>query len=604
VTTPSPNNPPLTSGVACGIILEDWQVNESTPQARQLAQRMTQMATAGDSEAFFREIAVGRGNQAVCWAARRGHAAVLRALLAAGASPLQRNTCEIAPLITAIRAGQVEAVRILINAGADPGKEWAYITPVKAALQTGSQAVLDELLRHGVDGDLALREAIRDENGRGVTLLLKAGVSPNGPPSAPPPSASSKRRQKSPPAPPAPPLIVAVRAGVEGIVGMLLDAGAQPHATYNGKSALQWALDMNFNRIIEQLRAAGAQESSAAPPAPPPTESAPVDPETALRAALANGDAGASAAAELLTRIPLPPPPRGEPPALFAAAAAGHAQLLPVLLAAGADPNSKHTGGVTAIMEAAYKGHAQAVKVLIDAGAKLNVSDQEGLRVLDYVAGNAPIEAMLIAAGAQPRRAPSKRRHRAGVFEGEDAPPPDFTESSQRPEFLAAIEEIAAACGKQSHHKQMMAGMAFLIDVPDALAERIIAQRHVELLARGIYLFQTLTQGIWRTAIGLAPTPDWRQVVAAIGTSGPNDEIGSADVIAELESIARKQPFDLTTIAYDRLGGAFTTPIAAPLALAKRLYKLCPDIVDQGAETLEKLAESLEKSRSLWLWWD
>jgi hypothetical protein len=60
----------------------------------------------------------------------------------------------------------------------------------------------------------------------------------------------------------------------------------------------------------------------------------------------------------------------------------------------------------------------------------------------------------------------------------------------------------------------------------------------------------------------------------------------------------------LTLVAHDELGGSLTTAIADAPALAQRMHAFCPDIVDQGHETVEALAEWLAKSRRLYFWWD
>jgi hypothetical protein len=39
-------------------------------------------------------------------------------------------------------------------------------------------------------------------------------------------------------------------------------------------------------------------------------------------------------------------------------------------------------------------------------------------------------------------------------------------------------------------------------------------------------------------------------------------------------------------------------------AFAKELYAFCPDIVDQGIGTVEKLEESIRQSHDVFLWWD
>ena len=38
--------------------------------------------------------------------------------------------------------------------------------------------------------------------------------------------------------------------------------------------------------------------------------------------------------------------------------------------------------------------------------------------------------------------------------------------------------------------------------------------------------------------------------------------------------------------------------------LTKDIYEFCPDIVDQGSGDINSIAESLEDTSSIFLWWD
>ena len=45
-------------------------------------------------------------------------------------------------------------------------------------------------------------------------------------------------------------------------------------------------------------------------------------------------------------------------------------------------------------------------------------------------------------------------------------------------------------------------------------------------------------------------------------------------------------------------------PPADWMALAREVYEFCPDIVDQGTETVERLAYEMRVTNELFLWWD
>jgi hypothetical protein len=86
-------------------------------------------------------------------------------------------------------------------------------------------------------------------------------------------------------------------------------------------------------------------------------------------------------------------------------------------------------------------------------------------------------------------------------------------------------------------------------------------------------------------------------------TNGDNYDIGTAGVIQWMKELELEQPFLLPEIGFDYMAGMFTSPVKDPPALARKMYQFCPDIVDQGVETVKALARELEKGK-LYFWWD
>ena len=70
--------------------------------------------------------------------------------------------------------------------------------------------------------------------------------------------------------------------------------------------------------------------------------------------------------------------------ALMAAAEAGHADAVELLLDAGADPDIRRDGGLTALMFAAASGSLRAVTSLLDAGADPAARDASGRSALEH----------------------------------------------------------------------------------------------------------------------------------------------------------------------------------------------------------------------------
>jgi ankyrin repeat protein len=86
------------------------------------------------------------------WAARTGAVEAMKRLLDAGADPSARDvTNEWTPLFHAIHKRQPEAVRLLLDRGVDPNRSARMLTPLLMAAADRDPTILRLLLAHGAD---------------------------------------------------------------------------------------------------------------------------------------------------------------------------------------------------------------------------------------------------------------------------------------------------------------------------------------------------------------------------------------------------------------------------------------------------------------------
>jgi uncharacterized protein DUF4253 len=193
----------------------------------------------------------------------------------------------------------------------------------------------------------------------------------------------------------------------------------------------------------------------------------------------------------------------------------------------------------------------------------------------------------------------------------EAVPKPDFSAAARSAAFQQAIKDAATLLGarpqplqSEAEGEKVTGGVSF--DVPQKKLEAILRQAHTNFLARGFYLFrydQAFGIDGQPDKVGLLPTADKYEVMAAMDTNGDNYSIGTAGIIAWMKELEQEQPYVLTGIGFDYMEGFFTAPLKDPKALAERMYHFCPDIVDQGVETVSKLARELRNGK-LYFWWD
>ena len=195
-------------------------------------------------------------------AADQGDAAVLDLLLKAGAKPNDAinfvNSGET-PLMHAARSAKVDAVKLLVRAGADVNakENWNGQTALMWAAADGNSAMVKALLDLGADihakshaGTTPFLFAVRKGDLPSVQAMLAAGADVN-----------EKRSGDF-----ATPLLIAIINGHADLVDLLLDKGADPNAeggttevTVTGSKAREVKLTLKTPTFREQLRDVGSK---------------------------------------------------------------------------------------------------------------------------------------------------------------------------------------------------------------------------------------------------------------------------------------------------------------------------------------------------------
>jgi hypothetical protein len=125
--------------------------------------------------------------------------------------------------------------------------------------------------------------------------------------------------------------------------------------------------------------------------------------------------------------------------------------------------------------------------------------------------------------------------------------------------------------------------------------------------------FANSPYGAWinDNAFGLGPdkvaimkTHDQYAYLSVAHTEGINWDLEHKDVVARYREWSKKYGLELKGAGLDWLSARFGQPPADWLVFAREVYKFCPDIVDQGTGTVEKLATEMRRSNELFLWWD
>jgi ankyrin repeat protein len=265
----------------------------------------------------------------------------------------------------------MRSTRTCIDAG------WAAIALAALAACSGERPPAAATLRQYQPATLAEAVVFRDQTA--VENFLALGVDPN----EPEPDGTT-------------PLMRAVHGQTPAMAQLLIDAGADVRkANSYGVTALYIAARAGDAAATEMLLAAGADANVALPAGETVLmTAAKVGNADVVRALLTGGAAGVTPAAVGEQRA-----------AARVAESAGYAAPTnPTLGTNYAEVNTRERWyGRTALMIAAAEGHADVVRLLIEAGADLNLSDHEGSTALLLARsyGHLDIAADLAAAGGR-----------------------------------------------------------------------------------------------------------------------------------------------------------------------------------------------------------
>lgn len=105
----------------------------------------------------------------------------------------------------------------------------------------------------------------------------------------------------------------------------------------------------------------------------------------------------------------------------------------------------------------------------------------------------------------------------------------------------------------------------------------------------------------------LVPATDGWQVPAQFNWQSVNYDIGSAEHVAILKSWNERLGADLIGLSIDQVELHLDTPITDQAALeeiCREHYLYCPDVIEQGCETMGALVADREGNRFWWFWWD
>lgn len=136
-------------------------------------------------------------------------------------------------------------------------------------------------------------------------------------------------------------------------------------------------------------------------------------------------------------------------------------------------------------------------------------------------------------------------------------------------------------------------------------ARRVIADLRERFETSDALIFlQEVHFGFEPDKIGILRSTDKYDILRVRRTNGINYDLSDEDVINRIREWDALYQLDFVGADFDWFEASFGTPPEDFAAFAREVYAFCPDIVDQGVGSVEELAKEIERTNSVYLWWD
>lgn len=104
--------------------------------------------------------------------------------------------------------------------------------------------------------------------------------------------------------------------------------------------------------------------------------------------------------------------------------------------------------------------------------------------------------------------------------------------------------------------------------------------------------------------IVLAKGTDQFEILRVAASDAINFDMTTEDIIKKLKEYDASYGIDIFHAETDTIEFRFKRMPDDLPAFCKDLYKFCPDIVDQGLETVDNLEQTIRETEMVLLWWD
>lgn len=170
--------------------------------------------------------------------------------------------------------------------------------------------------------------------------------------------------------------------------------------------------------------------------------------------------------------------------------------------------------------------------------------------------------------------------------------------------ILARGTNLRQLTGHDPETGETIEAAGLMLDVTQDAAKKAVAELRATLGHEYIVFIAGRNYGYSPDQVGILRSSDQFEPLRIMQTNGWNYDIGPDAVIQQLQEWHTAYGLDIHGAGFDWVEASFEKQPEDMLAFAEIVYGWCPDVVDQGTETVERLAQEMAQSNTLYLWWD
>jgi hypothetical protein len=143
------------------------------------------------------------------------------------------------------------------------------------------------------------------------------------------------------------------------------------------------------------------------------------------------------------------------------------------------------------------------------------------------------------------------------------------------------------------------------VPIPEDKTDFILDSLRKKLAPLKYMAFVVEINGAIKTdKIGIVKGTDQYDILRIMYTNGDDYDITNQDIIERLKEWEKTSPFDIIGADNDWVEIEFKTLPKDLKSFAQEVYDFSPDTVDQGPGSAAELANEIQQTKRLFLWWD